>query len=1477
MKPARLLTGFGWTVVALLGTVLLVVALVLQSAPGQRFALRLAVGQIDRQLQGELTVEGIRSSGLLRGFTLTGISVVGEDGAMVLEADSLRLGYRWTGFLNREAYLAPVELWSPHLVFDAGGEGGSNLERLLPPPSPAPPRVGPAVPGAAGDGPAFRVELSRVSIRNGRVTLRLPLNGAPLSGAERKDGPTGPFQEVALYAVEARIRSAVLLDPKQDGERVVLEHLSFSVPGDDVPLHIRALSGSFARTDGRLVAEGLTLELPETRLTGGGELRWAPGAETEVAVAFEAHRFAARDLAWLDPRLPPVTGGFTLQVEGPLRALSLTAPALDLALDEARLQGRFQVELADGLRFANTNLEATGFDLSLADPWLPEPLPVQGVVNAQVTLSGPLDALETEGRIRYGDPARGIAASEANFSGRLRFDEGAVSVAGGRIEIPALDYGTLRAFVPNQVFQGAGSLLVDIDGGLAQGVELQARVQHRSPSGARSSVSVAGDVRPLDSGIALLLRADLDSLSLDGIAQGFALDLPVSGWVRGPLTLQGALDALALEGELEVEGGTLQVMAEGNLLDPRTDAFRLSINTDQLVLPGLIPQAPEGSVVRGTMTVSGLDGVRAQMSESEASARSVATGLGAWEGVVALSLGESAWGEWRLHALEVQATADAGMLQVETFRVTAEVGTAEGRGSLGLAPGYTGVFALSFELRDLTPLDVSGQVTGVAELRGHLEALTLEGSLEGTELEGWGARAGRLQSQLQGSMGRNGEGTDPYTVEDVRIQVSAEAVTWGRFDFDEVQLLGTDLGPSGGGIEVDLRRSDEEHYHLDGRVALESGGGFFDLHAVRLDLDPVVWTLQAPARITWSDRTFTFAPIEIGRRSEDAPVRIQVAGQVDLEGPLDLRVEGVGVDLERFARILQITPAPSGTLDLSLHLTGNADNPRVEGELDLRAPQYAGTQFGAISGAFQFRDQRLDAAFEVTEGERRVFTSTLRYPLNLALGEGVERFPVEPVDLVFQFDSLPAANLLAQVEALDQVQGMLDGEVRVTGVPGALELGGVVRLVNGGLTLPEIGIAPSAIEATFTLLPDSRIQIAGTGRSRGSVRLDGVIDLSDLADPGFDLRIRADGFQAVERRDLEARITGEVTLGGRYQEPVVGGRILVDRGNMFLEELVRTAEVVDLTLTFGLGELPEGIDDPLRAVTEAAFNPFLEGLRVDVELSMQRDVWLRSREMNVEMAGDLIVTFDRPKREILLVGSVNAVRGSYSAFGRAFQVRSGTVDFIGAPGINPRMDIEAVHRLRQQGGQPLDIIARLEGTLLAPRIRLTSAGDPPIAESDLISYLIFGRPSYLLGSGETSVLQGATGALVSGATGLLASQLSAVVGQQIGLDFFAITQAQEGADMGAETGLTRGLVDTQVEIGQYVTENIFLGIVLRPLRGIDGAQSLPGARMEWRFADQWSFTAYVEDRLGRDGVAFGNLGVRTNRILGIDLFREWGY
>ena len=117
------------------------------------------------------------------------------------------------------------------------------------------------------------------------------------------------------------------------------------------------------------------------------------------------------------------------------------------------------------------------------------------------------------------------------------------------------------------------------------------------------------------------------------------------------------------------------------------------------------------------------------------------------------------------------------------------------------------------------------------------------------------------------------------------------------------------------------------------------------------------------------------------------------------------------------------------------------------------------------------------------------------------------------------------------------------------------------------------------------------------------------------------------------------------------------------------------------------------------------------------------------------------------------------------------------------------------------------------------------------------------------------------------------------VARDFGLDFLAISQGNY-ADLFGDLGMSGTMATTQVEIGQYITDDVFAALLWRPLKnlGATGQSQFAGLRMEWRAADQWTLEGFVEDRFSRSPLfRAGALAYRVDKVVGFFFWREWGY
>ncbi|MGH9310049.1 MAG: translocation/assembly module TamB domain-containing protein, partial [Vicinamibacterales bacterium] len=237
-------------------------------------------------------------------------------------------------------------------------------------------------------------------------------------------------------------------------------------------------------------------------------------------------------------------------------------------------------------------------------------------------------------------------------------------------------------------------------------------------------------------------------------------------------------------------------------------------------------------------------------------------------------------------------------------------------------------------------------------------------------------------------------------------------------------------------------------------------------------------------------------------------------------------------------------------------------------------------------------------------------------------------------------------------------------------------------------------------------------------------------------------------------------------------------------------------------------------------------------------------------DINITVGGDLQIV-KPPNGHLLLLGTVETIRGTYEFQGRRFDLeRGGTLRFLGEPQPNPSLDIAATRVIPNTG-----VTARVEvnGTAKAPQLALTST--PPLEESDILALIVFNRPVNELGTGERASLAATAGGI---ATGFLAAPLGESIGRALDLDLFEITTTTEEGDLGA--GLT---------LGQQVGDRAFF-----KLRQQFGERSITEFLLEYSLTD---FLRVQTTAAPETSGSANRIGQRRIERAGIDLIFFFSY
>lgn len=1473
---------------SLAGLLCVATAALVYTPPGQRMVLEEVLRRASARLSAELAVSGIRSADLLSGFTLSGITIAEAGRPASFRADSIRARYSLWSLLGGEFSLAGLELWNPVLTVERRpGEDESNWSRILADPREAATALN--LQAGSGDEESGLV-LRDISVFDGDIIVRLATDAPPgSSGVVPAPGGNGFVREQRFSRIHGRLPEVDLR-----AERSTLDVFALSLQGSvtEEPFELADFRGQVLVGENELYFDAERLWLPETEMSGAGAVAW--DGDLRINASLTAPVAALEDIHWLVPGLPPARGALELGLNLRPGFTSLALPSIDLRTEDGGLEGRLTLTLAPDSMLLDGDLGLRELRVAALDPWLTPPLPWRGALSGGLRMRGRPEDLQVSGELETGATARTGASSRFEFGGRLHLGPNP-GVTGFSLAAAPFQYGLLGEMDARVAIGGSGSLRVEAAGRLSDGIDFSASAAHAAADLPQSDVTVSGTVGRRDETTFVEVSGDLRPLSFTALRGSFP-SLPLTGEVTGTVSARGLLADLAVEVDLETPAGPLAMSTRFDARDVGR-SYQAETEVRDFRLSRIVPGLPEPTTVTGSVFVDGR-GLDPDSVVADARARIASATVG----VVTVDSARSAF---RL---------EAGAATLDTLHAVTSLGILDASGDLGLAgslsPGEVRVALVSESLDglrrffmtgpiiaadtlsrleaellrlegidpDTLPLlreiEVGGRVSAEATLRGAVDRFAAEGvvAIEGFRFRDNAITRAELGLRVDGLPGTGGRLTASILADSFGIE--------GR-DFTSA-AIDLDLSRSEGRLRADLQRSDEESYQARATYQADSTGGVLHLDELTARFAGGRWNLGGPARLLWDGERFVVDDFSFTRPGLGG-MRIEADGIIPRgPGPADFDLVVRSLPLERLTHVARLTNLEEGNLrgvvSLDLQVSRTGGDPGMEASFQADGLGYGNVDFTQVRGELEYRDRRITGEVEAWSQEAQVLSARGALAADLEFQPVPVRFPEESMDIDVVAREFPLAVVSRVIPGLDEVEGLVDGELRLTGPPANVRTNGDLSLTGGALSLPELGVRYTDVEAVLGFAEDARATLSANLRSGGPARVNGSLHLRPLRDPALDLAIDGTGFRAVNRYDIEGVVSGQLRLTGNYRSPVVQGALDVEQGTLYLDEFARYQTIVDLADTTFFAAVDTTLAGVLPII-EAGQNPFLDNMVADIELSVESDSWLRSRQIDMEIDGALELEYDRGARRFVAVGELAAIRGSYNYFGRRFVVQEGTLEFIGIPGVNPNLDIQAVARLRA-GDSPLNVIANVGGTLVAPSVSLTSDAAAPIEEPELISYLVFGRPPALLGSGESSLLGGAiiTDGLSLG-LGRLADEFQEAVAQEIGfVDYFAISNQRATQRLGPNPSLLGTLASTQIEFGRYLWDDVFLSVDLAPVGTTTQTRTrIPNARLEWRFADLWGFESFAEDPLLRRGV----LGVRQSgptyaHSLGLFIYREWG-
>lgn len=1530
---ARHRVGFVIAIFAALALVAIgFVGIVARTDWGHEKVRRQLVSIIGGKTHGTVKIGRI-SGNLLTGATMDGVEILDSLGVPFLQVERVSARYSLRTLYSQRLVFDDVTLVRPVLLFDRPPGQKWNIARLWP-----------SSKSSAPEDPAIHwgdvFALNNVRVIDGTIIVRAAWHPRDTltkaqqdSVIERALGPKGRFvivdapgghQRVSRFdALNGVFPTIRLFDPNENWMKVVVaEARVVAAPFRGPVAQVRDLKGTFEFEDDSAWFKDVRVRLRESRVVASG--RYHPRGDN-LEIRMTARPGAFTDFRWAYPDFPTEGGGpldFTLKWWDGVDTYALKN--FDVKVGRSQVAGNATIRLYNGpdtVVFADTDLRFRNFDTRLISRFPPGLVfPRAGAMTGRATVEGTMARLLVDADVAYHDDRTG---GDSRISAR-----GEVAIRGGfrarglRVTMEPLEVALVREYAPRLPIGGTVRGTVVLDGGRRDGIAARGGVVHSDRTG-RSSVTGRALVQP-GGARRIYVDARLHPVSLATVGR-FAPSVGLRGSASGRLAMRGTMRNLTLDTDLRLGGGgafaargTMNLAGAYPSYDLRTSMTTFNANA-------VIARAPRTSLTgevfargRGTdpatmnATFAGrLTGIRIDTLAADSAVFRVAIGGGLLRvdtlvadgpSVRALAVGSIGMREGRSGELRYDITIDSlqrfGPLLPKAVLDTTVVVVrprsramriAQARADSARVASATEVERAATGRPGPGPVriagapkfradSVAGWVRARGVLTGNIRRLSTRGTLEVKHLllRGYAARRGLVD----------------YTVVDLRsatatIDATArlDSVVARGFELDSVRAVVRYADPNGT-ANVTLYQPGGEVYAVNGGFVLHADHSEVHLVDMRLKFDTTLWTASRPATIRWGRSGIDVENFELRNGFGG---RLYVNGTFPREGNASFDIQTTRFQIGDIAALLQSDLKITGVVDMNAHVEGTLEEPRFRGTLAVSDGTYGGSQFPDVRGTFGYALGVLTAQAEAMRKEGNpLLVASGRIPINLGVGRAGPLIPDAPMDVTINADSLPIDLIPSFVGVVANVKGAMRGDIRVRGSITSPRVEGAVTLADGEATIVPTGARLRNIVARVHLERDSLvIDSLSASAGRGWVAVKGGIDLSRLREPAFDLRIAADNARLLDNDRGQLSADAFIEVRGPFDAVVAVGSANIRNGMLYIPEPNR-AEVLKR-------------DDPaLFAVVDTAVrrdielipteSPLFANLVVDVALTVQRDTWVRSREANIEVYGDLALRMDRSKEALALEGSISTDRGEYSIFSKRFQVRQGTATFLALPaqGLNPILQITAEYEIREPTREAIVIRLIIGGTLENPRLALASNAQPPIPQGDLLSYLAFGRSSGSLlqlggsglagasaggGLGGTPLMIAATQTLSGMAIGMLADEIEGEASRAMRLDMFNIQPSSQFlTDLRSPRGF---LENTQIEFGKYINPRTFVS--MQTLLKFDPRETPIGVRVQSRARRGIRFEGSFEPRINLPEPSLEPPTRSAFGAFGAYVIREWRF
>ncbi|RJQ22617.1 MAG: hypothetical protein C4560_02190 [Nitrospiraceae bacterium] len=702
-------------------------------------------------------------------------------------------------------------------------------------------------------------------------------------------------------------------------------------------------------------------------------------------------------------------------------------------------------------------------------------------------------------------------------------------------------------------------------------------------------------------------------------------------------------------------------------------------------------------------------------------------------------------------------------------------------------------------LGDLLPR-ASGNVSGKGSLVGPRGMPRVRASVSGSNITVSGYKADRLSAGVDIELSGKG---------DTQVDLQAKNILIDRVRIASLSIKGTGKVTSHQ-LTIDVRSNTASALMtFNGRLEKKVWKGV--LAGLRLTSDTAgIWTQKKPINLSISGDRIIAGPLCLAQDAAEACFESEWKKGLTSQGKIVIS----RLPLSSLSPFLPSYLKSEGTVSGSAQAVYSADHV-IRGHVSLVMSPGTITFMTADRKKISFPYERgeLNAALD----EKALFAH-IAQPLKGGTINGNVTLPrfnplsfdasKQPLEGALRVELSRLDFLPAFLPDVKDTEGIFIADITVSGTLAAPLLKGTTTVSKGAAFVPSLGIRLSKVSFSARSDGNERIAFQAVAASGGGMlRIEGNTRIAPEAGWPSEMRVTGEKFELVNIP--QARVLADPDL-----------TIHTDKGRIDVKGAVHVPEARLEPRDFSGAIKPSPdvvIEGRLGGKTETEALPIYSS----VKISLGEKVSFKGFGLEGLINGAITVV-DEPERLTTASGELGTRDSKYSAYGQGLDIEYGRLLFAGNPIDNPGLDIRAVRHIKD-----VTVGVDVSGTLNTPVLTLFSR--PSMDQTDILSYLLIGRPLSEATASEGNFLYNA--ALKAGLKGggLIASK----IGARLGLDELTI-----------ESGASPE--ESSLFLGKYLSPRLYVSY------GIGLFQPTYIFRVLYELSKHWSIRAEQGIETGAD-------------------------